>query len=75
MFHLVLEMFTLCDIQMRWAMTSHVIHNILTYWKIVYIFKIIEWNHLKLCMCMQTTNLKNIVQVINDINKCKYLKN
>ena len=27
---------------------------ILTYWKIVYIFKIIEWNHLKLCMCIQT---------------------
>ena len=26
-------------------MTSHVVYNILTYWKIVYIFKIIEWNH------------------------------
>ena len=45
-------------------MTSHVVHNILTYWKMVYIFKIIEWNHLKLCMCIQTTKLKNIVQVL-----------
>ena len=44
-------------------MTSHVVHDILTYWK-VYIFKIIEWNHLKLCMCMQTTNVKNIIQVL-----------
>ena len=31
--------------------------QILTYWKIVYIFKIIERNH----MWIQTTKLKNIV--------------
>ena len=49
---------------MSWAMMSQVVYTILTYWKIVYIFTIIGWNHLKLCMCMQTTNLKNIVQVL-----------
>ena len=38
-------------------MTSHVVYNILTYWKIVYIFTIIKWNHLKLCMCILTTKL------------------
>ena len=30
------------DIQMRCSMTSKGLHNILTCWKIVYIFKIIE---------------------------------
>ena len=38
--------------------------NMLTYSQIVYIFKIIEWNHLKLCMWTQTTKLKNIIEVL-----------
>ena len=29
-------------------MTSHVVYNILTNWKIIYIFKITGWNHMKL---------------------------
>ena len=58
------KLLLLCDIQMRSSMTSHGVHNILTYRKIVYIFKIIEQNHLKLCRWIQTTKRNNIVQVL-----------
>ena len=35
-------------------MTSHGLHSILPYWKIVYFFNVIEWNRLKLCMHVHT---------------------
>ena len=56
--------FTGMCIQMWWTMTSHGLHSILTCWKIVFIFKMIEWNHLKLCILIQITKVNNIVIVL-----------
>ena len=38
------------------------------YWKIVCIFKIIEQNHLKLCLWIQTIKRNDIVQVLIGYN-------
>ena len=45
-------------------MTSELSKQILPYWKIVYIFKIVERNQLKLCMWIQIAKVKNIVLVL-----------
>ena len=62
LFHISLSSWDIytCNIQMRWRITSNGFHSILTTWKIIYIFKIIERNRLKRCMWIQTTNRKTI---------------